>query len=101
MSNRNWRDDEEDWSETGAGYDSGGDSEFDDPDFDDAIRCPDCGADIYAELDCCPRCGYWLSDADRNPPRVGLFDSRTTRFVAAILLLIFLFVLVAGSVGSF
>ncbi|MGD9636171.1 MAG: hypothetical protein AB7U97_23015, partial [Pirellulales bacterium] len=74
MPNRDWNDEEEDWSETGAGYDSGDDSEFDDTDSDDAIPCPDCGADIYADLDCCPRCGYWLTDADRNPPRVGLFD---------------------------
>jgi predicted amidophosphoribosyltransferase len=73
---------------------------YDDEDADlDAISCPECGADIYADLDHCPRCGRWLTDADCNPPRVGLFDSRTTRLVAALLLVIFVLGLMIGVLG--
>ncbi len=80
MPNRPWRDDEEDWSETGA--------DGDDPD-DDAIPCPDCGADIYADLDHCPRCGHWLTDADRAAGETGLFATRRVRLIAAALLTVF------------
>lgn len=84
MSNREWRDAEEDWSETGDGYDSGYESEDDGDDND--IPCPDCGADIYADLEHCPRCGHWLTDADRTESETGLFTTRHVRWIAAALL---------------
>jgi hypothetical protein len=87
MSNRDWRDAEEDWSETGDGYDSGYEFEDDgDGNADDAIPCPDCGAAIFADLDHCPRCGHWLSDSDRAARGTGLFSTRRVRLIAAVLL---------------
>lgn len=97
MPNRDWRDDEEDWSETGSAYDSDDvDFDGDDPDSDDTIPCPDCGADIYADLDHCPRCGHWLTDADRDVRGTGLFATRRVRLIAALLLAIFVLSLLAG-----
>lgn len=97
MSNRPWREDEEDWSETGGDgddYDSSyGDS--DDDDSDATISCPNCRAAIYAELDHCPRCGHWFIDADRAARETGLFATRRVRLIAAALLAIFVFSLLA------
>lgn len=85
MANRDWRDAEEDWSEAGSGYDSADD----DQDGDDTLPCPQCGAEIYADLDHCPRCGHWFTDADRSAHETGLFASRRVRLIAAALLAIF------------
>ena len=88
MPERPWRDDEEDWSETGGDY---GD------DADDSAAtfpCPECGAAIYEDLDHCPSCGHWLTDADRHP-------SRRTRLIAAVLLAIFLLAVIAGTISTF
>ena len=96
MSQRDWRDDEEDWSETGDGYDSDYESDEDgDADADDATPCPECGAAIYADLDHCPRCGHWLTDADRARGETGLFASRRVRLIAALLLAIMVLSLLA------
>lgn len=81
MSNREWRE-EEDWDD--------GDS-----DVDGTLPCPDCGAEIYAVLDHCPRCGHWLTDADRQARETGLFSSRSVRLIAGVLLAIFVFSLLA------
>lgn len=89
MSNRPWRDDEEDWSETGS------DGDDYDSDDDETITCPDCRADIYADLDHCPRCGHWFTDADRAARETGLFATRRVRLIAAALLAIFVFSLLA------
>lgn len=32
----------------------------------DTIPCPECGAEIHAEAEACPACGYWITDADRD-----------------------------------
>ncbi len=28
---------------------------------EDTVTCPACGADVYAEADQCPTCGYWFT----------------------------------------
>ncbi len=105
MPQRTWHDDEEDWSETGGDYDSddhdsnGYDSDADnlddaDPD-EDSIPCPECGIDVYADLDHCPRCGHWLTDSESESRETGLFATRRVRLIAAALLAIFLFSLLA------
>ncbi len=78
-------DDDEDW--------------YDDEDSNldaDTIPCPDCGAEIYADLDHCPQCGHWLTDADRGTHEAGLFASRRVRLIATLLLAIFVLGLLAG-----
>ncbi len=89
MPDRLWRNDEEDWSET------------DDEDLDDsdAVPCPECGAAIYADLDHCPKCGYWLTDADHRALNRGLFQSRGVRIVAIIMLVMFALGLIVNLVG--
>ena len=83
MPNRLWRDDEEDWSET------------DDDDLDTSTRdaesfpCPECHTDVYADLDHCPQCGHWLTDADRPSTGTGLFAAHRVRQIALALLIIF------------
>jgi uncharacterized paraquat-inducible protein A len=72
---------DEDW------YDDEDDDQ-DDSDSD-AIPCPECGVEIYADLDHCPRCGHWLTDADRQPAGTGLFATRRVRQIALALLIIF------------
>lgn len=74
---------------------------YDDADHDDlaAVPCPECGAAIYADLDHCPKCGYWLIDDDHRTRDPGLFKSRGVRIVAAALLVIFVLALVAGTLG--
>ncbi len=66
-------------------YDADG-YESDEDDADDAIPCPECGASIYADLEHCPRCGHWLTDADRAVRETGLFTTRRVRLIAAALL---------------
>lgn len=97
MSQRNWHDDEEDWSETGGDYED----EFadDDPDDADTVPCPECGAEIYADLDHCPQCGRWFTDADRRGHESGLFASYRVRLIAAVLLAIFVLSLLAGTLA--
>ena len=86
MPNRPWHDDEEDWSETGE--ENGGD-EYEDDSDSDTIPCPACGVEIYADLDHCPRCGHWLTDADRPSTGTGLFATHRVRQIALALLIIF------------
>ncbi len=97
MLERDWHDDDEDWSETGGDYED----EFadDDPDDSDTVPCPECGAEIYADLDHCPQCGCWLTDADGRSLETGLFASHRVRLVAAILLAIFVLGLLAGTLA--
>jgi uncharacterized paraquat-inducible protein A len=90
MSNRPWRDDEEDWSETGSDGD-----DYDSDDDGETISCPNCRADIYADLGHCPRCGHWFTDADSAARETGLFATRRVRLIAAALLAIFVFSLLA------
>jgi hypothetical protein len=97
MSQRDWHDDEEDWSETGGDYED----EFVDVDSNDvdAVPCPECGAEIYSDLDHCPQCGHWLTDADHAACGTGLFASHRVRLIAAILLAIFVLGLLAGTLA--
>jgi len=48
--------DDEDWND-----------DYDEPLDDEApLPCPECGADVYADAEACPACGYWITDADRT-----------------------------------
>ena len=91
MRDNDWSDDEDDWLETGAEDELGG------PDA--AVPCPECGAAIYDDLDHCPRCGYWIIDADRALDG-GRFPSRRVRMVTLLVLIVFVIALLAGS-GAF
>ncbi|MEN0109722.1 MAG: zinc ribbon domain-containing protein [Planctomycetota bacterium] len=33
---------------------------------DEVLACPECGAEIDADAEACPACGYWITDADRE-----------------------------------
>ena len=88
MSGRDWDDDDEDW------YDDDIDS-----DDEESASCPECGETVYSFLDKCSRCGYWLSDADSRAVYPGASKQLWLRLTAVILLLAFLFSLVAFVVG--
>jgi ribosomal protein S27AE len=82
--------DDEDW------YDG------EDSDLDDATAtCPECGAEIYADLDHCPQCGHWLTDADHRTQDcgTGFFSSRRVRLVALVMLASFVLALLLGILG--
>lgn len=32
----------------------------------DWMACPDCEAEVHADADACPVCGYWITDEDRD-----------------------------------
>jgi len=68
-----------------------------DADSDAALPCPECGAVIYDHLDHCPKCGYWLTDADRRTQNAGGF-SRVVRIVAILLIVVFLVTLLLAGV---
>jgi uncharacterized paraquat-inducible protein A len=82
------------------------DPDDDDPDSDlddDTAPCPECGTQIYADLDHCPKCGHWLTDADHRAldRDTGFFSSRRVRLVALVMLAAFVFALLAGILGQF
>ena len=81
--------DEEDWSET------------EDADLDAAAPCPECGAAIYADLDHCPQCGHWLTDADHRGRESGVFRSRNLKIVAIVALVAFLAALLLSGITMF
>jgi predicted nucleic acid-binding Zn ribbon protein len=58
MSDESW-DDDEDW--------------YDEPDQPDewVVECPECGAAMAADAGMCPKCGYWLTEADRRAMEAG------------------------------
>jgi uncharacterized membrane protein YvbJ len=39
---------------------------MEDPDDDDTVDCPECGAEVYKIAGSCPNCGYWFSDKDHR-----------------------------------
>lgn len=81
--------DDEDW------YDY--DNEYDALDDDEAALCPECGAAIYADLDHCPECGHWLTEADRRAMETDRSISGRVKLAAVVLLVALLvFVLVGG-----
>ena len=56
-----WDSDDE-WSDD---LDSGND--WHDGDLEDEVLpCPECGAEVHADAEACPACGYWITDADRD-----------------------------------
>lgn len=49
-----------------ANGDPSWDEEADWPDSDvesDTVRCPECGAEIYEDVELCPRCGFYVEGA--------------------------------------
>jgi hypothetical protein len=90
MSDRPWQDSEEDWSEADGDYDDDQDGSDREDDAEDvSTPCPECGVEIFADLDHCPNCGHWLTDADRPTSGTGLFASHRVRWIALALLIIF------------
>lgn len=42
----------------------------DDP-GDDITDCPECGTEVYAIADRCPKCGHWFVESDRRRMAAG------------------------------
>lgn len=61
---------------------------------DDLITCNECGANVYAFGDRCPKCGYWIVEGE-SARKVDLRRPyRNTKLIAAgLLLLLGLYVL--------
>ena len=66
-----------------------------------SLPCPECGTAIYADVDHCPQCGHWLTDADRRSLDRDHFPSRRVRIVAIVLLALFALGLLADLFGTF
>ena len=71
--------DDEDW------YD-----DADEPDKNEAGRCPECGSAVHSVSDKCPACGYWLTEADRRAMWSGMAKPLWLRITAVVVLLAFL-----------
>jgi hypothetical protein len=87
MINDEWDDEESDddlWAD---------DDELDDA--DDSASCPECGGRVYTLTDKCPSCGYWLTDADRRAMCPAESKPLWLRITAMIVLVAFLFTLLA------
>lgn len=82
MSDDSW-DDDEDW------YDDE-DDQADEP----TAGCPECGAAIYADAEKCPKCGRWLTEADRRAMGVGASHPAWIKIVAVVALIAFVTVFV-------
>ncbi|MFO0790500.1 MAG: hypothetical protein U0805_13680 [Pirellulales bacterium] len=68
--------DDEDW------YDSD-----DEPDEEETAPCPDCGAPVHRVADCCPACGYWLTEADRRTMWAREDKPRWVKYTVILVLL--------------
>jgi predicted amidophosphoribosyltransferase len=71
--------DDEDWHD-----------DDDELDEEEAARCPECGGPVQIIADCCPACGYWLSEADRRAMWAGEAKPIWVKVVAVLLILVFL-----------
>ena len=68
------------------------DTEIDD---DNLVTCAECSAEVYADSDRCPKCGYWIVDSEVTRKVDLRRPYRNTKIIAAILLLLFgLYVLI-------
>ena len=66
--------------------------------IDATVPCPECGGEIYDDSDHCPACGHWLTEADHRELGTDARPSRGVRFVAIVMIMIFLAtLLLAGS----
>jgi ribosomal protein L37E len=83
MTNENW-DDEDAWAD-----------DEDDLDENESANCPECGQTVHSAADKCPNCGYWLSDADRRAMWSGESKPMWLRVTAWVVLVAFLFTLLA------
>jgi predicted nucleic acid-binding Zn ribbon protein len=75
-------DDDEDWCD-----------EDDQPD-ERVASCPECGATIYADAEMCPKCGHWLSEADRRAIETGIVRSLWFKIAVVVVLIAFVTVFV-------
>jgi ribosomal protein L37E len=83
MSKEDW-DDEDAWAD-----------DEDDLDENESANCPECGQTAHSVADKCPNCGYWLSDADRRAMWSGATKPMWLRVTAWVVLVAFLFTLLA------
>ncbi|MEO1497541.1 MAG: zinc ribbon domain-containing protein [Planctomycetota bacterium] len=37
-----------------------------DSELEELIVCPECRAELHADAEACPECGYWITEADRS-----------------------------------
>lgn len=82
-----WADVEQEWS-----YDGGEEVE---------VACPECRSKIYQFVDKCPKCGYWLTAADRRKLRPGESRPAWQSLTAVIIILAFLICLLMGGFAIF
>lgn len=79
-----WPCDDEDWTDE---EDDSGDSE--------SAPCPECGAIIDSILDRCPKCGYWLTDEDRQNLWAGARKPAWLMITAWVVLAVFVVPIIA------
>jgi hypothetical protein len=97
MTSRDWDDDEDsDWS----AEDWSDDGNFDDED-ETLIDCPECGAAMSDDIDKCPKCGYWLSAADRRQLRRGESRPAWQKAIATLLIAAFILCLILAGLTVF
>jgi hypothetical protein len=85
MRDRDW--DDEDWC----------DEDDDASDEEESASCPECGGTVYSFSDKCPKCGYWLTDADRRAVYPSASKPLWLRITAVVVLLAFLASLLLAS----
>lgn len=63
---------------------------------DDYVRCPECGAEVYAEAEQCAGCGYWMvGGVERWTPKRGVVFKVMAWLLILSFLLTFLMALVS------
>jgi hypothetical protein len=82
--------DDENWSDVEDWTD-----EEDEPDDTESAPCPECGATIHSVLDKCPKCGYWLTDEDRQFMWSGARKPKWLMITAWVVLAIFVIPVIA------
>ena len=92
MPDDDWQDDE-DWSDDAV------EDLDDEPDEQEAARCPECGAPVHIVTDKCPACGYWLSEADRQAMGSDSSISGRLKLATRILLVVLLIFLLLGGLA--
>ena len=70
--------------------------DHDDDDVDDLVTCGECGAEVYALGDRCPKCGYWMVQGIGAEKLDIRRPYRNVKLIAWCLLLLFAAFLLFG-----